>query len=350
MSRTRRRRQRRGGKAIAVGSDGCIFDGEFAPDGTFTPTESTVTKVAVADIIEQEYAVTQRIAEITGGKGIVAARERVSIANIPKTAWDNDKLKSMTQGGCSKIQRGSPIAGLVLPKLEGTISTLNDGPPLLFDDITDAVRKMSAAGIVHMDMAQRNIFYTKEGVCLLGDFGSSMTVDDETLDANVQSYLAKYNFSGNFVAVMRTDSVHPVVMSIMLGYDAFLRGEDSYTKYVDMLKLKAYDATKVADVTWVMKTLVAHKQEDLTRFRDNLAKALLITINGFTTRDYKAMAALSGKIKSTLKRLLLSSDIRLLELIKCIRTPDYSVEALTKIWFPPVGGQRRTRRRIKRRS
>ena len=369
-----RRTRRRGGKAIASGSDGCVFDGTFAPDGTFTKTEDTVTKVFTGPnvpIAEQEYAMMKRVAEATGGSGVlVSSIPPTAIATIPETAWENDQIKSFA--ACKKAveQPTGPFAGLVLPRIAGTLLDLRKRnelplPASAFDAMDGAIRDMGTAKLVHMDLARRNLFYTinsdQSKTVLLGDFGSTIDVTD---DAAIQAFVAKYGMQGKFTACMKTDGINPIALALMIGYDAFLRGKDAFEAYIQDLRAKRYYANtfSIATETWVAKTLdnaltdLTVDADTFTEFLTYLEKQFdqILALLSAEGKTYETVEAAKVGFKSTVQRLLITSDRRMFEVVRLLATKESvnsdDLRALSAVWFPNLirpaqgGGARRIQR------
>jgi len=374
----RTRRQRRGGKAIGSGSDGCVFDGTFASDGTFTKTADTVTKVFVGanvPVAQQEYDMMKRVAVATGGTGVlVALTPPTSIATIPETAWENDQIKSFA--ACKTVVEtpAGPFAGLVLPRALGTLSTLRNRGGLLlpdeaFNDASQAITNMAAANLAHLDVAHRNLFLRvnpdKTQTVLLGDFGSAIDVTD---DAALQAFVAKYKIQGNFTVVMKSDGIQPAAIVLLVGYDALLRGKEAYEAYMKVLRDNRYAARAydVAAKSWVgqelEKTLsdITTDTDAMVEFLEYLETQLQQVINALAGEGKTYETAMTSKagLRSAVQRLLLSSDRSMFALVRLLTTKSAitasDLQALATVWFPKLvkpkqGGKRSKKRHTTRR-
>ena len=356
----------RGGVAIAAGSDGCVFDGVFAADGTFTPDPKRVTKVyepAMAKVAASEWAAMQLVKDATGGVGVVVAEgEPMSIAKIPEDAWGG----GISRSACEKLKAakdGDTIVGLVMPRINGTLlglqGTLTEAS---FTDLRAAVNDLALENIIHLDFAARNIFYTKEGreiKLLLGDFGNTFKFVGSDLDTNIQAYVTRYNFRGQILASTKIDGVHPIAVLFIVLYDAFLAGKETYDAVLAQIRdqnLMA-KAGSLATKSSVVRRLVSLELDVRTpdfsaaveAFTAALERqfALVLPIFAGPDRSYETATASIAGIKSALQRYLKRSDKCLLDLMALAYLPEKQTAAglmaLTATWFPSPakGGTRR---------
>jgi hypothetical protein len=356
----------RGGVAIAAGSDGCVFDGTFAADGTFTPDPKRVTKVyepAMSKVAASEWAAMQLVKDATGGVGVVVAEgEPMTIAKIPDDAWGG----GISRSACEKLKAakdGDTIVGLVMPRINGTLlglqGTLTEAS---FTDLRAAVNDLALENIIHLDFAARNIFYTKEGrdiKLLLGDFGNTFKFVGSDLDTNVQAYVTRYNFRGQILASTKIDGVHPIAVLFIVLYDAFLAGKETYDAVLAQIRDQNLFAKvgSLATESWVVRRLVSLELDvrnpdfsaAVEAFTAALERqfALVLPIFACPDRSYETATTSIAGIKSVLQRYLKRSDKCLLDLMALAYLPEKQTAAglvaLTATWFPSPakGGTRR---------
>lgn len=156
----------KGGKALATGSDGCVFDGTFDATGVFTKSTSVVTKVfppKYAAVATNEYARMQDVLTATGGVGVLVATEPpVTVAAIPDDAWENDEIK--TRGACKEAiaSQTGPFTALTLPLIDGDLLDLHRAnrlpiPEESLEELNAGLQRMNAANLVHMDFAAKRL-------------------------------------------------------------------------------------------------------------------------------------------------------------------------------------------------
>jgi hypothetical protein len=328
----------RGGAAIAAGSDGCVFDGTFTPGGTFTPSADTVTKVykpARASVANEEVAAMKLVKNATGGEGVVVTADDapMTIAMIPDDAFPGP---AESRGTCEEVKREENVVGISMPRIEGTIMAFTQKPPVdpsAFASIETAVTKLSAAGIVHMDFAARNVFYKTVGggpMFLLGDFGNTFQIndDDEDFDAKINDYLEKYTLEGKIVECMiGVDAITPMAITLMLMLQALKQGEEKYNIVQEKIRKNVVPSLfEITQSTVIMRTLTAISMKVLNTdvskivdtFGETLEGSLLKIVNLFVPegRTFDVAERFKGTIRTVLKRQLLSSDKRLLAMMK----------------------------------
>jgi len=380
----------RGGLSIAAGSDGCVFDGTFAKDGTFTRDPVRVTKVYLPQgksIAENEWKSMELVRDATGGEGVVVAEGPPQmIDTVPESSFEDDADRAAGRSGygrgaCEKLvdvlldpNPHPPLPALIIPRINGTLLDLyieemkNNRrlvlPEASFAKLVPAVTKMGEKGIVHMDFAIRNIFYKKEGAVdalLLGDFGNTFKLGGN-IDKDIQDYVTRYNFrgAGRFLACTKVDGVHPLAIALMILYDAFLTSEETYEKLLnDEIRKNNYlnRCQAIAESTWVARSLRNLAGRDpYTRpvvedFINTLAVKLKTVIGIFAApgRGYAeakdAKSAIDAIVQKTLKR----SDKCLLDVMILTYQKDAlnsaNITKLTQTWFPPPppkpGGKQR---------
>lgn len=358
-----------GGKAIAAGSDGCVFDGVFDRDGTFTKDPDVVTKIYIPerkDVAENEWKAMELVRDATKNRGVVIANAPPHpVERIPPEAWENSKIGH----ACQDLRRLPPgtrgITGLEIPRINGTLLSLEDEALARrkdlvltgdsFSEITEAIHGMHCDRLVHMDLAARNIFYamTYDGVVklLLGDFGNTFKIGDD-IDTRVQTYLKRYeiNHPDSFLACTKIDGVHPFAIALMILYNALLEGKPAYEALLKNIRDNDYlhKTVSIAEATWpvrVLRDLTAREpsiKTEVDAFVGVLATKLKNIIGIFASpgRRYEdiddaGVASIRRTIQNTLRR----SDKCLLHLMiliyqKGALTPN-GVATLTSTWFPP---------------
>ena len=358
---------KRGGTAIAAGSDGCVFDGTFAPDGTFTKDETVVTKVYAGvdkvNVAQREYDMMVKVKEATDGVGVVvASAPLIKIKQITAAAWDatDDKLK--TRAACQRIQdnQSGPFVGLVTPRISGVLLDLKRASKLVtadkFKDLDGVIMSMGSKNLVHMDFAARNIFYSgkpEDPTLLLGDFGSTISLTGkEDFDKSILEYVDGYKIGGKFMVSTTVDGLTPFAMAMVIGYHALLNGEDYYTKYIKSIRDQklANSLMSISTETWVYKQL-QDKDADgsninaILNFEKYLEAQYGAIIKLFAGGDKSYAEAIKVKdaLRSAVQIQLSQSDKRMFELLKLLYTkvtitPE-DIDELSKIWFPKLYGK-----------
>lgn len=355
----------KGGKAIAAGSDGCVFDGTFAADGTFTKNADKVTKVFSpnrAAVATNEYERMQEVKAATKGVGVVVATDPlVTFASIPEEAWDNPQLK--TFGACGTVSTSpGPFTGLVLPRISGDLINIGRARKLLpsesFEQLNAALEGMSKTRLVHMDFAARNVFYKEEGgtiTTLLGDFGTTVNLEDPAFDAKIQGYVERYRLRNKFVGCTKVDGIDPIAVAMMIGYDTLLQGKTAYEAFLQEILLKQYfqRTNRMAELTWVVRYLQDRSANDgsladdddgswtVIEFTDDLADEFKKVLSMFMPSQpstYEEVLAKKDEIRDELKSRLAESDTKLFTiLVGSYIMPVLDKSACTVIrnaWFP----------------
>ena len=362
---------KRGGKAIASGSDGCVFDGRFAADGTFTKDETIVTKIYTGEkfgkIANEEYAMMKIVEAATRGNGVVVATEPpTAIKKIPDEAWEDVEIKN--KAACKRAfeTQGGPFFGLMSPRISGTLIDLITKQkiplkPETFQALEGAVSDMYTK-IVHMDFAARNIFYSGSDdapTLLLGDFGNTITLtsEDSVFDKAIVDHVEKYNMSGKFLASVLVDGIHPFAVAMMVGFHALLKEEGGekgyYTNYIQSIRDDnlAQKLTAISTKSWVYRSIRSKMTKDpadeaaLSMFQLYLENQYGLFIKFFAGQGKTYEEALSVKkgIRTALKTQLRESDKRILAVIKRSYTAEHitpqTVDELSQIWFPSIYGK-----------
>lgn len=310
-------RRKIGGKSLASGTDGCVFDVRFLPDGSIEQVDGIVSKVfpkEKKDVANNEYSILNSVIEIIpDGKGVVVGdTELKTVTAIKDTIGDKARI-DFSVNACGRIvlqmQRGeSPFYVLEYPRIDGSIIDLNlRGMEIAqFDDAIVALQTLSKAGLIHMDIAARNVF-VKNNKCLIGDFGNMINIKDSAnLEASVRGYITKYSIDtiGDCISDQGTSTTARIAMLMYVSNDlpALKTQMNRYLEtYVDDNKKTVYE---FADVYYeanhpMLETLLI----------ENLAKFL------------KAMRTLETKsdIEKVMINELMLTDIRMLAMLMAER-------------------------------
>ena len=196
-----------GGNAIAAGTQGCIFlpklllekDGNRRVHARNSTNTTKITKIFYdKDTYKNELSLLRIVQKITGGLGVI---------DYDPTQMDNridvlnSEIPSHLKSACSIIQqalaRDEPVYTMNQTKVLGSINFLPDKSNSLsfFKVGFEALLKLVTHNIVHLDIAQRNIFYTKDNA-IIGDFGYGfdMTIDNQ-FDTNLDRFFNKHMIS-----------------------------------------------------------------------------------------------------------------------------------------------------------
>lgn len=187
---------------MASGADGCVFDVRFLPDGSTQPVDGIVSKVFPKEkkaVAENEYSILALVNKtIPDGKGVVVGNVELKTISDVKDEIGNKANFDYGGNACGRIvtqkQRGeTPFYVLEYPRIDGSMVDLKrrNVPLSFFDDAIHAVQTLSKAGLVHTDIAPRNIF-VKGNTGLIGDFGNMININDErNLFSAIKRYIDK---------------------------------------------------------------------------------------------------------------------------------------------------------------
>jgi hypothetical protein len=189
--------KKRGGTAIGSGTDGCVFDKTFDANGNPSDNPNIVSKVFSTQKeskARQEFKIQQKIRQITNGEGVVvSSMNQIKSASTIKDNIPSEKLNST---GCTTLKRdidsgNQPLFIIEYPRIQGDFRTIKGKQPLqFFSKAQNALEKLSNAGIIHTDIAERNIFVINTGSntssstieAAIGDFGSAIDLKDPNVD------------------------------------------------------------------------------------------------------------------------------------------------------------------------
>lgn len=196
-------RRRVGGKALASGTDGCVFDKRFNEDGSIIDVPDIVSKVFPKEkgaVARNEFSILAAVKNvIPDGKGVVVGDAQLKTINAVTDTIGDKARTGMAPNACGRVmmQKDSPFYVIEYPRIDGSMIDLNkrDVPISFFDDAIQALQTLSQSGLVHMDIAARNVFVKNEKA-LIGDFGNMInTKDTRNLPASIKSYLSKYSIN-----------------------------------------------------------------------------------------------------------------------------------------------------------
>lgn len=352
-------RRKIGGKALASGADGCVFDVRFLPDGSTQIVDGIVSKVFPKEkkaVAENEYSILALVNKtIPDGKGVVVGNvELKTISDVKDEIGNKGRTNDFTPNACGRIvnqkQRSeSPFYVLEYPRVDGSMLDLKtmDVPLSFFEDAIHAVQTLSKAGLVHTDIATRNIF-VKGNTGLIGDFGNMININDErNLSAVIKSYIDKNT-----------------ILSIG---DCLSANEVSSTARIAMLMYVSEDLQPLKEEMENLVTEYKNKSRSYW-FSDTYFEAKYPLLREPLTQNMKqyldTMATISNKnvIKAVMLHELKQSDIRMLAIVMLDRAVP-STELNNKVmelwgnphsWAPIVSfntrlaalkGSRRTRRK-----
>jgi hypothetical protein len=302
-------RRKIGGKALASGADGCVFDVRFSPDGSVEPVDGIVSKVfpkVKAAVAQNEFAILKRVnAVIPDGKGVVAGNPELKTIMDVKDEIGNKASMGYAMNACGRIvsqkERGeTPFYVLEYPRVDGSLAERKRGSLSLeaFDDAITAVHTLSAAGLIHMDIAARNVF-VKDDKALIGDFGNMININDE----------------GNLLSAIQTYISKNIIVSIR---DCLSANDVTSTARIAMLMFVSDDLTELKSE---MKDLVAQYRDGTYQFSElyyDADQKVHPILHGPLTREMKlyldTMYGIQDKkvIKTLMLDELKRSDIRML--------------------------------------
>jgi hypothetical protein len=198
---TQRVRRRKGGVAIASGSDGCVFDTQFDETGNAKPAPGIVSKVfpeGKRSVAENEFKSIELVKGVTGGKGVVISDgELLTIRAVKDTIPDTVGRRGEFSNACGQIadQKSGLFYVIESPRVKGSLID-TDSKNLsvtFFSDAITALQLLGSAGLCHMDIAPRNIFISNNHKALVGDFGNLLSISDPDLKTKLDYHLRKYN-------------------------------------------------------------------------------------------------------------------------------------------------------------
>jgi len=211
-------KRRIGGKAIASGSDGCVFDKKFDSSGNPIETSDTISKVfanSKKNVAEQEFSVQERIKSITGGVGVVVSKTR--IINIIPEVKDSIPPELLKAEGCRSLdkdqkEKKTPQYAIEYPRIVGDMIKTPSQPLKFFEKAVRALDLLSKGGIVHLDIAARNIFVIenpdKTQEAAIGDFGTAVDMRDPRYLDLVKSRVTDIT-GGHIGNVLGSDQITP---------------------------------------------------------------------------------------------------------------------------------------------
>jgi hypothetical protein len=199
---TRRTKLRKGGVAIASGTDGCVFDTQFDEAGKATSSTEVVSKVFPRDkqvIAENEFAANQLVKRATDGRGVLISTTLKTIRSVQDTIPDKVARRGDAPNACGRVvdQTEGYFYVIESPRVKGSLvdEKSRDLPIAFFTDAIDALQKLSAVGLCHMDIASRNIFVSNDARAIVGDFGNLIDINAPDLKATLAAHLKKYKIN-----------------------------------------------------------------------------------------------------------------------------------------------------------
>jgi len=209
-----------------------------------------------------------------------------------------------------------------------------------------------------MDFAARNVFYKEEGgtvTALLGDFGTTVNLDDPAFDAKIQTYVERYRLRNKFTRCLKVDGLDPIAVAMMIGYDMLLQGKPVYESFLQDILLNQYfqRTSRMAELTWIVKYLEDRSTNDGTlpddedgswsviEFTDDMAndfKKVLAMFMPSQPATYEEVLAKKDEIRDELKSRLADSDKKLFTVLAGVYMfpilDKGACEVIRNIWFP----------------
>ena len=182
----------KGGKAVAVGSQGCVFVPKLVLHESKAKTSAAPENTQFASKVFSNLDVYEDESTLLGLMGSVSNEGIITLApgsfTAPSGLNVEEKASALEQGGpaCKTIgESNSNVYVMQMPLIDGDINQLREQkkPIAFITKAYNALMRMRNAGIVHGDMASRNIFF-KGGDALIGDFGYSINFRDPNNETN----------------------------------------------------------------------------------------------------------------------------------------------------------------------
>ena len=200
----------KGGEPIASGAQGCIFypklsretsNGKIIGKSNATNVNKISKVFFDKPTFESEKEILSSVGELTGGIGVIGTADHFYEAqglNAPNYASLREKigLGSGCETVLESIDTGKQIYIFEQNKILGDIRNFKKTQPFVmhpfefFRNAYNALIILNANRIVHLDMADRNIFYNAEGA-LIGDFGFSINFNKPTSDHDLMKFSKK---------------------------------------------------------------------------------------------------------------------------------------------------------------
>lgn len=356
---THRSRRRKGGVAIASGSDGCVFDTRFLEDGTPQDAPGVVSKVFPAnkkDVAQNEFTMNGIVKVATKGVGVLVNEGGVRTISGMNDTIPAPLVESKTNA-CAEIVKqkdsgvSTPFYVLESPRVKGTLLDFKrhrisirgeqgDILPLsVFQDAITAVGAMGKQGIAQMDIANRNIFVSNDDKALIADFGSALNMNDMDFKSRIEWYVTKYGITNVFSCLYDFGSSANVRTAMMM----------YTTDDIDTAK-EAIQEQLQTDRKGNYFFMDCYRKE-IEHAPEEWKPTLIKEMGEFLTK----MLSLADKaaILNVLKEELCRSDSRVLAMLilKWCGTSEAVVIQAKEMWYSnnaPRGGRKTRRNRGKR--
>ncbi len=203
----------KGGAVLASGSQGCIFEPSFRPNAEIANPKddapNQISKVfADKSVFNSEVEQLGSIQDIVGNNGIIGpAIEHFETRRLNPENLVRARKFIGAATGCvnvaTKSNAGGPIYVFNQKKITGDLRFLKTNKFRInlsaIENAFNALVKLQASNIVHLDMADRNIFYVNTNPAdpnaidlLIGDFGKSIDLGKEDKDEKIMKFAEEF--------------------------------------------------------------------------------------------------------------------------------------------------------------
>ena len=325
MAKTRKHTKKflvRGGAPIASGSQGCIFLPALQLNAASKTAVRSANHGAISKVFtdkgvyDREFDIMNLVNAATGGVGVVV------FVGGPNKQFIADKLNPENLAGltppigtaCDRVKISSPLYVINQPRIRGDVrdfqKTGEKRPASFFVKGYIALLRMRAHGLVHMDMASRNIFYNDTDA-LIGDFGYTLDLaDQEQASAGLTEFGRSHGLGmpGNFVA---QDQIMPEAFLALSLHKLWDRKKEIVRTIRDSIPYYQFEAKAVYDPIRVrdteqglimIKDILYRKFEEVLRIAEETADA-----NTFA--NYAFSILLNSDIKKYMIAVLKYMDI-----------------------------------------
>ncbi len=183
----------KGGEAVAAGSQGCVFVPKLVLNEstgkakTSDPKNSQVASKVFSnvDVYDDERMLLDSLSHVSN-EGIITLAPGSFAAPHGLNDENKESASKLSGPACKKIagEYKSAVYVMQMPLIDGDLQRPTAPKPITFmTKAYNALMRMKHNGIVHGDMAPRNIFF-KGDDALIGDFGYSINFRDPNNETN----------------------------------------------------------------------------------------------------------------------------------------------------------------------
>lgn len=325
MAKTRKQTKKflvRGGAPIASGSQGCIFLPALQLNAASKTAVRSANHGAISKVFtdkgvyNREFDIMNLVNAATRGVGVVV------FVGGPNKQFIADKLNPENLAGltppigtaCDRVKISSPLYVINQPRIRGDVrdfqKTGEKRPASFFVKGYIALLRMRAHGLVHMDMASRNIFYNDTDA-LIGDFGYTLDLaDQEQASAGLIEFGRSHGLGmpGNFAA---QDQIMPEAFLALSLHKLWDRKKELVRTIRDSIPYYQFEAKAVYDPIIVRDTeqgLIMIKDILYRKFEEVLRMAE-VTADANTFANYAFSILLNSDIKKYIIAVLKYMDI-----------------------------------------